>query len=290
MASIVNTNVMSINAQRNLMQTQNDMATTIQRLSSGLRINSAKDDAAGLAVSEGMTAQIRGLDIAKRNANDGISMAQTAEAALGQISNNVQRIRELAVQSSNGALSDNDRAHLQKEVDALSFENKRIVETTEFNGKTLLNTATSQDATSTTDFNIQVGANGNDQIALKIEGVNNLNSIAAAAGDVDVSTEAAAKALLSAGGADGAGTTLDDDLFNLNASRASLGASQNRFESVINNISNYSENLQAARSRIQDTDFAAETANLTRNQILSQAGTAMVSQANSLPQSVLSLL
>ncbi|MGV6857685.1 MAG: flagellin N-terminal helical domain-containing protein [bacterium] len=286
MASVVNTNVMSINAQRNLMKTQNDMASTIQRLSSGLRINSAKDDAAGLAVSEGMTSQIRGLEMAKRNANDGISMAQTAEGALGQISNNVQRIRELAVQSSNGALSDADRAHLQKEADELSFENKRIVDTTEFNGQNLLNKAVG----ATTDFNIQVGANGTDQIALKVDGVNDLNSIGAAAGDVDISTEAAAKALLSNGAATGAGTTLDDDLFNLNAARATLGASQNRFESVIDNIGNYSENLQAARSRIQDTDFAAETANLTRNQILSQAGTAMVSQANSMPQSVLSLL
>ncbi len=286
MASVVNTNVMSINAQRNLMKSQSDMSTTIQRLSSGLRINSAKDDAAGLAVSEGMTSQIRGLEMAKRNANDGISMAQTAEGALGQITNNVQRIRELAVQSANGALSDADRAHLQKEVDELSFENKRIVETTEFNGKALLNVAVGN----TTDVNIQVGANGTDQIALKIDGVNDLNSIGAAAGDVDISTEAAAKALLSNGAATGAGTTLDDDLFNLNAARATLGAAQNRFESAIDNISNYSENLQAARSRIQDTDFAAETANLTRSQILSQAGTAMVSQANSMPQSVLSLL
>ena len=290
MASVVNTNVMSISAQRNLMNTQNSMATTIERLSSGLRINSAKDDAAGLSIAEGMTAQVRGLDVAKRNANDAISMAQTAEGALDQITNNVQRIRELAVQSSNGSLSDADRAHLQKEVDELSFENKRIIENTTFNGNKLLDVATSQDASSTTDFTIQVGANNGETIDLKIEGVNDINSVGAAAGDVDISTQAAAQALLGTSASDGTGTTLDDDLFNINASRASLGSYQNRFESVIQNISTASENVQAARSRIQDADFAAETANLTRNQILSQAGTAMVSQANSMPQSVLSLL
>jgi flagellin len=281
---------MSISAQNNLMKTQNSMATTIERLSSGLRINSAKDDAAGLSIVEGMTAQVRGLDVAKRNANDAISVAQTAEGALDQITNNVQRIRELAVQSSTGTLSDNDRAHLQKEVDELSFENKRIIENTTFNGNKLLDVATSQDASSTTDFSIQVGANNGETIDLKIEGVNDINSVGAAAGDVDISTEAAAKALLGTSASDGTGATLDDDLFNINASRASLGSYQNRFESVIQNISTASENTQAARSRIQDTDFAAETANLTRNQILSQAGTAMVSQANSIPQSVLSLL
>ena len=290
MASVINTNVLSLNAQRNLSNTQADMATTIQRLSSGFRINSAKDDAAGLAITEGMTAQIRGLEVAKRNANDAISLAQTAEGALDQITNNVQRIRELAVQSSNGTLSDADRAHLQKEVDELSFENKRIIENTSFNGQKLLDVATSQDASSTTDFNIQIGANGTDTITLKIEGVNDINSVAAAAGDVDVSTEAAAKALLGSAASDGTGTTLDDDLFNINASRAALGATQNRFDSVIQNISNYSENLQGARSRIRDTDFASETANMTRNQILSQAGTSMVAQANQLPQGVLSLL
>ncbi len=282
MASVVNTNVMSINAQRNLMQTQNDMATTIQRLSSGLRINSAKDDAAGLAVSEGMTAQIRGLDIAKRNANDGISMAQTAESALGQINNNQQRIRELAVQSANGALSDADRSHLQKEVNQLTDEITRIVDTTEFNGKNLLDAADG----ATTDVNIQVGANGGDQIAMKIDGMKGLGTYDATGGTtnktvVDVSTGAAATTAIA---------TMDTSLDTVTAARATLGATQNRFDAVISNISNYSENLQAARSRITDTDFASETANLTRNQILSQAGTAMVSQANSMPQSVLSLL
>ncbi|MGV6857684.1 MAG: flagellin N-terminal helical domain-containing protein, partial [bacterium] len=241
----------------------------------------AKDDAAGLAVAEGMTSQIRGLEVAKRNANDGISMAQTAEAALGQINNNQQRIRELAVQSANGALSDPDRAHLQKEVTQLTDEITRIVDTTEFNGKSLLNAA----GGATTDVNIQVGANGTDQIAMKIDGMKGIGTYDASGTPgtkvVDISTAGAATTAIG---------TLDTSLDTVTAARATLGATQNRFDAVISNISNYSENLQASRSRITDTDFATETANLTRNQILSQAGTAMVSQANSMPQSVLSLL
>ncbi|MGV6857376.1 MAG: flagellin N-terminal helical domain-containing protein [bacterium] len=275
MASVVNTNVMSINAQRNLAKTQNSMATTIQRLSSGLRINSAKDDAAGLAVAEGMTSQIRGLGVAQRNASDGISMAQTAEGALGQITNNLQRMRELSVQSANEALGASDRTNLQKEVTQLESEIIRIVDTTEFNGKNLLDAA----GGATNDFNIQVGANGTDQIAIKIDGMKGMSSYTA--GTIDASTAAGATAAIAA---------LDTDIDTVVGARATLGATQNRFEAVISNISNYSENLQAARSRITDTDFASETAAMTRNQILSQAGTSMVSQANSIPQGVLSLL
>lgn len=275
MASVVNTNVMSINAQRNLAKTQNSMATTIQRLSSGLRINSAKDDAAGLAVAEGMTSQIRGLGVAQRNASDGISMAQTAEGALGQITNNLQRMRELSVQSANEALGASDRTNLQKEVTQLEAEIIRIVDTTEFNGKNLLDAA----GGATNDFNIQVGANGTDQIAIKIDGMKGMSSYTA--GTIDASTAAGATAAIAA---------LDTDIDTVVGARATLGATQNRFEAVISNISNYSENLQAARSRITDTDFASETAAMTRNQILSQAGTSMVSQANSIPQGVLSLL
>ncbi len=302
MASVINTNVMSLNAQRNLSKNQMAMSTTIERLSSGLRINSAKDDAAGLAVAEGMTSQIRGLGVAIRNANDGISLAQTAEGALGQVTNNLQRMRELAVQSANEALADKDRMHLQKEMDQLTAEVARIVDTTEFNGQTLLDAL----GGATTDMNIQVGPNGTDQIAIKLDGLKNTtgldntganglntyyaaNNLAAAASglggpaqvSLDITTAAGGKAAIAA---------LDSDLNITVASRATLGAVQNRFESVISNLSNYSENLQAARSRIMDTDFAAETAEMTRNQILTQAGTSMVAQANQVPQGVLSLL
>lgn len=276
MAAVINTNVMSLNAQRQLANTQADMAQTIQRLSSGLRINSAKDDAAGLAVSEGMTSQIRGLVIAERNANDGISVAQTAEGALGQITDNLQRIRELAVQSSNEVMAAADRGHIQKEVDQLTDEISRIMNTTEFNGQALLDG-------STATLNIQVGPNGTDQIALNLTDISALNSAAGGAGAIDIT------------GADGTAAVaaiaqLDADLDAVVGHRATLGATQNRFESVISNIANYSENLQGARSRIMDTDFASETAAMTRNQILSQAGTSMVAQANQVPQGVLSLL
>ncbi|CAG0907995.1 unnamed protein product [Cyprideis torosa] len=303
MASVINTNVMSLNAQRHLASTQSDMATTIQRLSSGLRINSAKDDAAGLAVAEGMTSQIRGLAVATRNANDGISLAQTAEGALGQVTDSLQRMRELAVQSANEALGDKERMHLQKEMDQLTAEVVRIVDTTEFNGQSLLDAA----GGATTDLNIQVGPNGTDQIAIKLDGMKNatglLNTganglnvyyaaknLAAAASGLGTPVPTVSLDITTAGGATTAIANLDSDLNVTVAARATLGAVQNRFESVISNLTNYSENLQAARSRIMDTDFAAETAAMTRNQILSQAGTSMVAQANQVPQGVLSLL
>ncbi len=286
MASVINTNIMSLNAQRNLANNQLAMSTTIERLSSGLRINSAKDDAAGLAVAEGMTSQIRGLGVAVRNANDGISLSQTAEGALGQITNNLQRVRELAVQSANEALGDKERLHLQKEVDQLTAEITRIVATTEFNSQKLL------DGTSA-NLNIQVGPNGTDQITINLTDISGINAVGAGGApataeagapanvQIDVTTAASAKAAIA---------TLDADLDEVVGHRATLGAVQNRFESVIANLTNYSENLQAARSRIMDTDFAAETAELTRNQILTQAGTSMVAQANQVPQGVLSLL
>ena len=275
MPSVINTNIMSLNAQRHLSRTQMDMATTIQQLSSGLRINSAKDDAAGLAVSEGMTAQIRGLGVAIRNANDGISLAQTAEGALGQITDNVQRIRELAVQAANDVMGAAERDHIQKEVDELTAEIDRIVTTTEFNGQKLLDG-------STATLNIQVGPNGTDQIAVALTDISAINA-KGAAGTIDIT------------GADGTNAVaaianLDLDLDAVVGHRATLGAVQNRFESVIQNLTNYSENLTAARSRIMDTDFAAATAEMTRNQILTQAGTSMVAQANQVPQGVLSLL
>jgi len=271
MPQVINTNVMSLNSQRHLNSSQRSMATSIERLSSGLRINSAKDDAAGLAVAEGMTSKIRGINVAVRNANDGISLAQTAESALGQVTNNMQRIRELAVQSANGTLGDNERGHLQKEVDQLTAEIGRIVNTTEFNGRKLFD--------NTDSVSIQIGANKGETISLTNSDLKSLS------GAIDIASSGTAATVLSTGTA-GISSKMDTVI----ASRATMGAVQNRFESVISSLSSYSENLQAAKSRIMDTDFAAETAELTRTQILQQAGTAMVSQANSTPQSVLSLL
>lgn len=279
MAQTINTNVMSLNSQRHLNTTQSDMSRSIERLTSGLRINSAKDDAAGLGVAEGMTSKIRGLNMAQRNANDGISLSQTAEAALGQITNNLQRVRELAVQSANGTLGDTERGHLQKEVDQLTQEVSRIVQTTEFNGKNLFASAGT--------VTIQIGANQGETIDITNSVLTALGAYSgdlAATGTIDISTSAAASAVLATAG------SVSTDIDSVIAARATLGAMQNRFESVIANISSYSENLQAARSRIMDTDYAAETAELTRTQILQQAGTAMVSQANQVPQGVLSLL
>jgi len=282
MPQVINTNVMSLNSQRHLNGTQRSMSTSLERLSSGLRINSAKDDAAGLAVAEGMTSKIRGVNVAIRNSNDGISLAQTGESALGQITNNMQRIRELAVQSANGTLGDTERGHLQKEVDQLTQEISRIVQTTEFNGKNLFASAG--------NVAIQIGANKGETIQLTNSVLTSLgvfNANLTASGQINIGTSAdAANVLATATGA--AGITKDID--SVVAARATMGAVQNRFESVIATLSSYSENMQAARSRITDTDFAAETAELTRTQILQQAGTAMVAQANSVPQGVLSLL
>jgi len=275
MSLVINTNVMSLNAQRNVSATNNSLATSLQRLSTGLRINSAKDDAAGLYSVERMTADIRGLNQGARNAADGISLAQTAEAALGQISENLQRIRELAVQSSNGTVE--DRTGLQTEVDLLAAEITRVVDAASFNGVQLL------DGTALADIEFQVGQDSTDQIAiasatLNITTVNAYGGL----GGFDVSTDAnAAQAEL---------VNVDADIDAVSGLRATFGATQNRFESVITSVQSYSENLSASRSRIQDADFAAETANLTRVQIMQQAGVAMLSQANSVPQNVLSLL
>lgn len=283
MALVVNTNIASLNAQRNLAASGNQLATTLQRLSSGLRVNSAKDDAAGLAVAQSFTAQIRGNTQAVRNVNDGISLGQTAEGALGQIANNVQRIREIAVQAANGTISNTNRSQLQKEVDQLTQEISRIVATTQFNGTNLLSGA------STLTF--QVGADGTStqQVSvtttnLALTGSSGLFTFSGgltATGTVDVTTQGAASAALA---------NLDSDISQVSTIRSTYGAVQNRFEAVISSLQNYLENLESSRSRILDADFAAETANLTRGQILQQAGTAVLSQANALPQTALSLL
>jgi flagellin len=275
MALVINSNIMSLNAQRNVSSTNNSLATSLQRLSSGLRINSAKDDAAGLYSVERMTADIRGLSQAARNAADGISLSQTAEAALGQISDNLQRIRELAVQAANGTVE--DRTGLQTEADLLASEIARTVDAASFNGVQLL------DGSATAALEFQVGQDATDQITIAAATLD-VSAITAytGTGAFDISTDAnAAQAEL---------TNLDADIDAVSALRATFGATQNRFESVISSVQSYAENLSASRSRIQDADFAAETANLTKVQIMQQAGVAMLSQANSAPQNVLSLL
>ncbi len=381
--SVINTNVMSLNAQRNLSTNSADLGTTIQRLSSGLRINSAKDDAAGLAISERFTTQIRGMDQAARNANDGISLAQTAEGALGEIGNNLQRIRELAVQSSNATNSADDRAALQKEVDQLTSEIQRVAEQTNFNGTSLLdgsfsglafqvgadagqlitvdgitNAQTSaMGGTMFADGTVTIAepADGNTDITMtgiSINGVTLDDITVRASGDTAAATQAAAVSALAAAvnaksaelgvvaeadtvagvlnvssfkagedaidfdvtgataaftapttqtfvsdisissfaGSQQAISIMDNALKEVNDARADLGAIQNRFSSVVTNLQTSSENLSAARSRIMDADYAKETANLSRTQILQQAGTAMLAQANQSSQSVLSLL
>lgn len=276
MALIINTNIASLNAQRNLNDSQSALNTSLQRLSSGLRINSAKDDAAGLFVAGQLTRDIRGINQAVRNAGDGISLGQTAEGALGEIANNLQRIREIAVQASNDTVGDS--SGLQLEVDQLTQEISRIVATTNFNGVDLLSGGGS--------VGFQVGASGaaNNRISISLDDISSINAFNAtldATGTVDVTTTAAASAALA---------DLSSDIDDVNSARATYGAVQNRFEAVISNLQNYAENLTAARSRIEDADFAAETASLTRNQILQQAGVSILAQANTLPQAALQLL
>jgi flagellin len=383
MAAIINTNVVSLNAQRNLTTSQSALATSLQRLSSGMRINSAKDDAAGLAISQRMTSQINGLNQAARNANDGISMSQTAEGALGEIGNNLQRIRDLSVQSRNASNSVSDRTALNNEVQQLKSEIDRVASTTSFNGiklldgsftnqafqvganvgetisiSSLVNAQSSSLGTTTTSSanvtgaaptgftaitagdltinGVSVGAvaaggpaatyGANLAAAINtVSGTTNVTATADAAGKVSLvnvsgssttvtfagasATQAitgltagttAATSTTVAGfagvdisttvGADVAIAAMDSALSAINAGRADLGAYQNRFSSAISNVQTTSENLTASRSRIVDTDFAAETATLSRNQVLQQAGTAMLAQANAMPQSVLALL
>jgi flagellin len=383
MPQVINTNVMSLNAQRNLTTSSSQLATALQRLSSGLRINSAKDDAAGLAISERFTAQIRGLNQAARNANDGISLSQTAEGALGEIGNNLQRIRELAVQARNATNSASDRAALNVEAQALKEEIDRVATTTTFNGVKLLDGSFSAQAfqvganvgetitvasmanaqssalgtsstaqvtgaaasalTAVTAGDITIAdANGNaiavggfaadtnaanrassvmaainsyagqtgvyatvlssaptqvvlsssHDITIALSGTASAatTGLTAATTSVTTSTGFAALDISSVAGADSAMTWMDSALTAVNTARAQLGALQNRFTSVVAMLSTTSENLSASRSRIQDADFASETANMTRAQILQQAGTAILAQANAVPQNVLTLL
>lgn len=280
MAQIINTNLMSLNAQRNLTTTQGALATSVQRLSTGLRVNSSKDDAAGLAIAERMNTQIRGMNVAIRNANDAISLAQTAEGALAEIGNMGQRMRELAVQSANATNNLSDREALNQEYQQLAEEIKRTLQEANFNGTQLF--------TGDTTLAFQVGANHTSGNQISVRTVNAIGS--ASFTDSLGASGASAAAITSSANALAAITTVDKMLNMVNSMRATFGAVQNRFEAVISTLRINAENQTAARSRIMDADFAAETAALTRSQVLQQAGTAMLSQANSIPNNVLSLL
>ncbi|WP_426104639.1 flagellin [Massilia sp. TSP1-1-2] len=312
MAAFINTNTASMNAQRNLNASQSSLTTSLQRLSSGMRINSAKDDAAGLAIADRMTSQIRGNTVAMRNANDGISLAQTAEGSLGKIGENLQRMRELAVQSMNSTNSADDKSALDQEFGELASEVTRIAGGTDFNGTKILGAgATSAGFT----FQVGAGTSANDSITVKtknmaseaklvnVVGGTTSTTIAAVTDDASTTTVDETDAGAAAGATVARKTLtgtaaqtgdivnkIDEALKTVNKERATYGATQNRFESVVSNLQVSIESQSASRSRIMDTDFASETASLTRGQILQQAGTAMLAQANSLPNGVLSLL
>lgn len=273
MSLFVNTNVSSLNATRQLFNSNNSLSTSFERLSSGFRINSAKDDAAGLQISNRLTTQVMGLDQAVRNANDGISLSQTIEGALGETTTALQRIRVLAVQSQNGINSSADRVALQKEVTALKQEISRIASTSQFGGVNILDGAFSS--------KFLVGANAGQTISVNVEREGGFGTSGLLLTDTSVLTEALASSTLG---------TISEAISIIDAKRADLGAIQNRFQSTIRNLSNISENVSAARSRIRDTDFAVETAELTRVQIVQQASITVLSQANQRPQSALSLL
>ena len=286
MSLYINTNVSSLNAQRNMMNSTKSLDTSYTRLASGLRINSAKDDAAGLQISNRLTSQVNGLDQGNRNANDGISLAQTAEGAMDEVTGMLQRMRTLAQQSANGSNSAKDREALQKEVDQLGAEINRISSATTFAGTKLLD--------GSFGGTFQVGADANQTISFSlsqaggfsISGISTAASGAAAtvfagATSINISSQSTAQAVLGA---------VDSMLEVVDGKRAELGAVQNRMESTIRNQANISENVSAARSRIRDADFATETANMTKQNILQQAASSILAQANQRPQSALQLL
>ncbi len=281
MGITINSNIASLNAQRNLNISQNGLARSMARLASGLRINSAKDDAAGLAISDRMTAQIRGMNQAVRNANDGISLAQTAEGALAETTNILQRMRELAVQSANATNTTSDRTSLNAEFTQLKSEMERIATTTSFNGSVLLNGNYSGGGN---EAIFQVGANANQTISVNIGGA----GISQLAGDTSNVVSDAAVATVSQ--AQSAIAIVDEAISDVDTIRGALGAVQNRFESTIANLQNVAENLTAARSRILDADIAQETTAMTKNSILQQAGVSILAQANQIPVLALALL
>ncbi len=278
MSMSINTNVVSLNAQRNVSSSQASLATSMQRLSSGLRINSAKDDAAGLAISERMGSQVRGMNVAIRNANDGISMAQTAEGALGKVGDSLQRMRELSVQARNGTNSDSDKDSLDQEFQQLGKEISRVLGGTTFNGTAIIGASAGAK-----DFQVGANTTTNDVITVTTTDMTADASVTAVTGGkIDSTTDAAALKIVI--------DNIDGAINKVNSERAMYGATQNRFDSVIGNLQVSVENQSAAKSRITDADFATETSNLSRSQILQQAGNAMVAQANQLPNQVLALL
>ena len=279
MALTVQTNIASLQAQRNLYKNQQALGASINKLSSGLRVNTAADDAAGLAVSESMKAQIRSYTVAERNAADGVSMAQTAEGALGQVHDILGRMRELAMQSSNGSLDDTDRGYLDKEYQQLGSEITRIQQSTKFNGVSLIGSATAA------SVSFQVGLNntaGTDTIDVDFDGVD-LSSVIGA----DIKTQSAAQALLADSSTS---TSIDHAISLVSDSRAGFGAAMNRLDVATANIQTMRLNLSAANSRIVDVDVASETANLSKNQVLTQAGVSVLAQANGLPQLAFGLI
>jgi flagellin len=322
MPQTINTNIASLNAQRNLNSSQGLLAVSMQRLSSGMRVNSAKDDAAGLAIAERMNTQVRGMSVAMRNANDGISLAQTAEGSLGKVGDMLQRMRELAVQAANGTNNVQDRSALNNEFTQLQTEVGRLIRNTNFNGSQILTGAATSftfqvGANATVDDQIVIGQsdiltttpgttgtpNGNDgalEAAINSTKINILGASGSGTGgvpptaSVDFSAAGAPPALTGANADEGdpsvAVQFLDFALAQVNLARSTYGAIQNRFDSVIGNLQVAVENQTAARSRIMDADYAQETSNMSRAQILQQAGNAMVAQANQLPQQVLQLL
>ncbi|MGV7092863.1 flagellin [Siccibacter turicensis] len=294
--AVINTNLLSLTTQNNLNKSQSALGTAIERLSSGLRINSAKDDAAGQAIANRMTAQVKGLTQAARNANDGISVAQTTEGALNEINTNLQRIRELTVQANNGTNSADDLVSINNEVVDRVKEINRVSAQTSFNGVKVLS--------ADKDLSIQVGANDSETIDISLKQIDSttLFTTAGLSGITEASTGAGTTGILSAYTAAtttaAATATVSADLLgevdkaisDVDSLRSSLGASQNRFESTVNNLNSTVNNLTAAKSRIEDADYATEVSNMSRAQILQQAGTSVLSQANQVPQTVLSLL
>jgi len=272
--SVINTNISAIRASNASIAANKMLGTSMERLSTGKRINSAKDDAAGLAISTSMTSQIKGMNQGIRNANDGISLAQTAEGGLSEVSNMLQRVRELAIQAASGTYQNTDRSAMQQEVSALTDQIDKVLTLTKFNGNTLFSTTSGTDVT----FDIQTGSNSGETVALVSTAIDGTN--------IDVSALDVTSTTL-------ASTTIDNvdkALIDVNAARASLGAGQNRLESAINNLTSNSTNLSDARSRIEDADYSLETTQMAKAQILSQASTAMIARANQAQQNVMSLL
>jgi len=272
--SVINTNISALRAGNASASADKALGTAMERLSTGRRINSAKDDAAGLAIASSMTSQIRGMNQGIRNANDGISLAQTAEGSLNEVTNMLQRVRELAVQSASGTYQDTDRANLQAEVDQLTAQIDQVITNSEFNGVKLFDG-------STATVTIQAGANSTDTVDLTMADLTSLSASGGAAGSYDIDDAA---------GASSAIDTLDTELESISTARATLGAGQSRLESAVNTLTNNVTNLSDARSRIEDADYSAETTALAKAQVLSQASTAMLAQANQSQQNVLSLL